>query len=60
MAKCKCGKELLQDEKKCDRCKNKGREKRKKILTVAIPVVASLGVGIKKYGPMLIKMVLKK
>ncbi len=60
MAKCKCGKELLQGEKKCERCTNSGKEKRNEILSVAIPIFASLGLGIKKFGPKLIKIVLKK
>ena len=62
MANCKCGKVLLDGEKKCERCKKKGREKINKILIVpsAVGAVGALGLGIKKCGLTVVKPLLKK
>ena len=60
MTNCKCGKELLEGEKKCERCRYKGKETRNKFFGIATAIVGVAGVGIKKYGPKIIKTILKK
>ncbi len=48
MSKCKCGKELLDGEKKCERCKAKRKEKGKNIIK-GVLCVAGLGLYVGKH-----------
>ena len=48
MTNCKCGKELLEGEKKCERCRNKWKETMNKFFGIATLIVVAAGVCIQK------------